>query len=417
MTKHVRFAWWTDEEQGLNGSEFYVNQLSSAQRAAIKGYYNFDMVGSTNGGYFINNLNSATAAPLKAYWTSLNLAPEENTEGQGRSDDYSFQQGGIPTSGYAAGASARKTSAQVSKWGGTANAAYDPCYHSSCDTTNNINATVLNRSADGVAYAVWKQAVGGETPAQDFSLGVSPSAGSAAPGGSASATVNTATVSGAAQTVALSVSGAPSGVTATLSPSSVQSGSSSTLSVQVGSGTAPGTYTLTVTGSGTVSHTTTYTLTVTGGGSCTPRQLVVNGGFENGSSPWTATAGVITNQSGQAPHGGSYKAWFNGYGSTHTDSASQSLAIPSGCASYRLSFFLHIDTDENENVVYDRFTVSVAGQTLASFSNLNANSGYAEKTYDLSAYAGQTVTLKFNGVEDQSLQTSFVVDDVTLQVS
>ncbi|MGN5385387.1 M28 family peptidase [Streptomyces sp. JL7001] len=417
MTKHVRFAWWTDEEQGLNGSEFYVNQLSSAQRAAIKGYYNFDMVGSTNGGYFINNLNSATAAPLKAYWTSLNLAPEENTEGQGRSDDYSFQQGGIPTSGYAAGASARKTSAQASKWGGTANAAYDPCYHSSCDTTNNINATVLNRSADGVAYAVWKQAVGGETPAQDFSVAVSPSAGSAAPGGSTSATVNTATVSGAAQTVALSVSGAPNGVTATLSPSSVQSGSSSALSVQVGASTAPGTYTLTVTGSGTVSHTTTYTLTVTGGGSCTPRQLVVNGGFENGSSPWSATAGVITNQSGQAPHGGSYKAWLNGYGSTHTDSASQSLAVPSGCASYRLGFFLHIDTDEDENVVYDRFTVSVAGQTLASFSNLDANSGYVEKSYDLSAYAGQTVTLKFNGVEDQSLQTSFVVDDVTLQVS
>ncbi len=417
MTKHVRFAWWTDEEQGLNGSRFYVNQLSSAQRSAIKGYYNFDMVGSTNGGYFINNVNSVTAAPLKAYWTSLNLAPEENTEGQGRSDDYSFQQAGIPTSGYAAGASARKTSAQASKWGGTANAAYDPCYHSSCDTTNNINATVLNRSADGVAYAVWKQAVGGETPAQDFSIGVSPAAGTTAPGGSLSATVNTSTVSGAAQTVALSVSGAPAGVSATLSPTSVQSGSSSALSVQVGAGTAPGTYTLTVTGSGTVGHTTTYTLTVTGGGSCTPRQLVVNGGFENGSSPWSATAGVITSQSGQAPHGGSYKAWLNGYGSTHTDSASQSLAIPSGCSTYRLSFFLHIDTDENENVVYDRFTVSVGGQTLETLSNLNANSGYVEKSYNLSQFAGQTVTLKFNGVEDQSLQTSFVVDDVTLQVS
>ncbi|MFD5412987.1 M28 family peptidase [Streptomyces nojiriensis] len=417
MTKHVRFAWWTDEEQGLNGSEFYVNQLSSAQRSAIKGYYNFDMVGSTNGGYFINNVNSTTAAPLKAYWTSLNLAPEENTEGQGRSDDYSFQQAGIPTSGYAAGASARKTSAQATKWGGTANAAYDSCYHSSCDTTNNINATVLNRSADGVAYAVWKQAVGGETPAQDFSIGVSPSAGSAAPGGSASATVNTSTVSGAAQTVALSVSGAPAGVTATLSPTSVQSGSSSALSVQVGASTAPGTYTLTVTGSGTVSHTSTYTLTVTGGGTCTPRQLVTNGGFENGSSPWSATAGVITNQSGQAPHGGSYKAWLNGYGSTHTDSAAQTLTIPSGCSTYRLGFFLHIDTDEDENVVYDRFTVSVAGQTLETLSNLNANSGYAEKSYDLSQFAGQTVTLKFNGTEDQSLQTSFVVDDVTLQVS
>lgn len=417
MTKHVRFAWWTDEEQGLNGSEFYVNQLSSAQRSAIKGYYNFDMVGSTNGGYFINNVNSTTAAPLKAYWTSLNLAPEENTEGQGRSDDYSFQQAGIPTSGYAAGASARKTSAQATKWGGTANAAYDPCYHSSCDTTNNINATVLNRSADGVAYAVWKQAVGGETPAQDFSVAVSPSAGSAAPGGSTSATVNTATVSGAAQTVALSVSGAPAGVTATLSPTSVQSGSSSALSVQVGASTAPGTYTLTVTGSGTVSHTSTYSLTVTGGGSCTPRQLVTNGGFESGSSPWSATAGVITNQSGQAPHGGSYKAWLAGYGSTHTDSAAQTLTIPSGCSTYRLGFFLHIDTDEDENVVYDRFTVSVAGQTLETLSNLNANSGYAEKSYDLSQFAGQTVTLKFTGTEDQSLQTSFVVDDVTVQVS
>ncbi|GGS22673.1 peptidase M28 [Streptomyces nojiriensis] len=417
MTKHVRFAWWTDEEQGLNGSEFYVNQLSSAQRSAIKGYYNFDMVGSPNGGYFINNVNSTTAAPLKAYWTSLNLAPEENTEGQGRSDDYSFQQAGIPTSGYAAGASARKTSAQATKWGGTANAAYDACYHSSCDTTNNINATVLNRSADGVAYAVWKQAVGGETPAQDFSIGVSPSAGSAAPGGSVSATVNTSTVSGAAQTVALSVSGAPAGVTATLSPTSVPSGSSSALSVQVGASTAPGTYTLTVTGSGTVSHTTTYTLTVTGGGTCTPRQLVANGGFENGSSPWSATTGVITNQSGQTPHGGSYKAWLNGYGSTHTDSASQTLTIPSGCSTYRLGFFLHIDTDEDENVVYDRFTVSVAGQTLETLSNLNANSGYVEKSYDLSQFAGQTVTLKFNGTEDQSLQTSFVVDDVTLQVS
>ncbi|WP_229847852.1 M28 family peptidase [Streptomyces melanogenes] len=416
MTKHVRFAWWTDEEQGLNGSKFYVNRLSTTDRAAIKAYYNFDMVGSPNGGYFINNLNSTAGAPLKAYWTSLNLAPEENVEGQGRSDDASFQAAGIATSGYAAGASDRKTSAQAAKWGGTANAAYDSCYHSACDTPSNIGPTVLDRSADGVAYAIWKQAVGGTTPAQDFSIATNPSSGSANPGGSVTSTVNTTTVSGDPQTVALSVSGTPTGVTATLNPTSVQSGSSSTLTVQVGASTAPGTYTLTVTGAGTVSHSTTYTLTV-GGGTCTPRQLVVNGGFENGSSPWTATSGVITNQAGETPHGGSYMAWLNGWGSPRTDSASQSLSIPSGCSSYQLSFFQHIDTDENENVAYDVFTVSVGGQTLATFSNLDANSGYTQKSYDLSAFAGQTVTLKFNGVEDQSLQTSYVVDDVTLQVS
>ncbi|MFE1792539.1 M28 family peptidase [Streptomyces sp. NPDC059525] len=418
MTKHVRFAWWTDEEQGLNGSKFYVGQLSSAQRAAIKGYYNFDMVGSPNGGYFINNLNSTTAAPLKAYWTSLNLAPEENTEGQGRSDDYSFQQAGIPTSGYAAGASARKTSAQASKWGGTANAAYDSCYHSSCDTPSNINATVLDRSADGVAYAIWKQAVGSGTPASDFSLSTSPAAGTAAPGGSVTSTVNTATVSGSPQNVALTVSGAPAGVTATVSPSSVQSGQSATLTVQVAAGTAPGTSTLTVTGTGTTTHSTTYTLTISGGGgSCTPAQVVANGGFENGASPWSATSGVITNQAGEAPHSGAYMAWLNGWGSPHTDSASQSLTLPAGCSSARLAFYLHIDTDETEPTVYDTFTVSVGGQTLETLSNADAGSGYVLKSYDVSQFAGQTVTLQFQGVEDQSLQTSFVVDDVTLQVS
>ncbi|MFJ6698921.1 M28 family peptidase [Streptomyces sp. NPDC091272] len=417
MTKHVRFAWWTDEEQGLNGSEFYVNRLTAAQRSAIKGYYNFDMVGSTNAGYFINNVNSTTAAPLKAYWTSLNLAPEENVEGQGRSDDASFQAVGIPTSGYAAGASARKSAAQAQKWGGTANAAYDSCYHSACDTTSNINATVLDRSADGVAHGIWKTSVGTGTPAQDFSVAVSPAAGSANPGGSATATVSTRTVSGSPQQVALSVSGAPAGVSATLSPASVQSGSSSTLSVQVGATTAAGTYTLTVTGSGTSTRSTTYTLTVGGGTGCTPRQIVTNSGFESGSSGWTASEGVITTQAGQPPHGGSYKAWLNGWGSAHTDSAAQTLTVPAGCASYQLSFFLHIDTDEYENVAYDRFTVQVGGQTLQSFSNVDANSGYAQKTYDLAQFAGQSVTLKFNGTEDQSLQTSFVVDDVTVQVS
>ncbi|MCF3180874.1 M28 family peptidase [Streptomyces polychromogenes] len=418
MTKHVRFAWWTDEEQGLNGSKFYVGRLSSAQRAAIKGYYNFDMVGSPNGGYFINNLDSTTAAPLKAYWTSLNLAPEENTEGQGRSDDYSFQQAGIPTSGYAAGASARKTSAQAAKWGGTANAAYDSCYHSSCDNPNNINATVLDRSADGVAYAIWKQAVGGGTPASDFSLSTSPAAGTAAPGGSLTSAVNTATVSGSPQNVALTVSGAPAGVTATVSPSSVQSGQSATLTVQVAAGTAPGTSTLTVTGTGTTTHSTTYTLTVSGGGgSCTPAQVVANGGFENGASPWSSTSGVITNQAGEAPHSGAYMAWLNGWGSPRTDSASQSLTLPAGCSSARLAFYLHIDTDETEPTVYDTFTVSVGGQTLETLSNADAGSGYVLKSYDVSQFAGQTVTLQFQGVEDQSLQTSFVVDDVTLQVS
>ncbi|MEU0450332.1 M20/M25/M40 family metallo-hydrolase [Streptomyces tendae] len=267
MKNRVRFAWWTDEEQGLNGSDFYARTLSSTERARIKAYYNFDMVGSVNGGYFINNLTSSASAPMREYWTSLGLAPQENVEGQGRSDDYSFQQVGVPTSGYATGASAIKSSTEAAKWGGTAGRSYDPCYHSACDTTSNISATALNRSADGIAYTIWKTAVGdAPNPRDDFSISANPSSGTVEPGNSATVTVNTATTSGDAQNVRLSAAGAPTGVSVGFTPDSVTSGQSSTATVQVAAGTAPGTYTLTLTGTGTVTHTTTYTLTVPGDG-------------------------------------------------------------------------------------------------------------------------------------------------------
>jgi aminopeptidase S len=418
VTKKVRFAWWTDEEQGLNGSRFYVNSLNSTQRGYIKGYYNFDMVGSTNGGYFINRVTSTTAAPLKAYWDSLGLQPEENVEGQGRSDDYYFQQAGIPTSGYAAGASARKSSSQATKWGGTANAAYDSCYHRSCDTTANVSATVLNRAADGVAYALWQLAVGSGTPTNDFSLAVSPTTLTVARGASASATVSTATTSGSAQTVSLSASGAPSGVSVSFSPSSVTSGGSATVTLTASSSATTGTVTVTVTGVGSVTRTANLTLTVTGTGGCSGGQVVGNGGFESGATPWTASSGVITNSGSQPARTGSYKAWLDGYGSSHTDTLSQSVTVPAGCASYTLSFWLHVDTAETTgSTAYDKLTVQVGSTALATYSNLNAASGYAQRTFSVAGFAGQTVTLKFTGTEDSSLQTSFVVDDVTLQAS
>ncbi|WP_229401760.1 M28 family peptidase [Micromonospora okii] len=420
VTKRVRFAWWNGEEQGLQGSKHYVNSLSATQRGYIKGYYNFDMVGSTNGGYFINRLTSTTAAPLKAYWDSLGLAPEENVEGQGRSDDYSFQQAGIPTSGYALGASARKTTAQAAKWGGTASASYDPCYHRACDTTSNIGATGLDRAADGIAYALWNLAVGAGTPTNDFSVSVSPASGSVALGASGTATVLTATTSGSAQSVALSASGAPSGVTVSFSPSSVTSGGSSTMTVTASSTAATGTYTITVTGTGSAAtRTASYSLVVTDGGTgCTGGQVVGNSSFESGTSPWTATSGVITNIASQPARTGSYKAWLNGVGSTNTQTLSQSLTVPAGCATYTLSFWLHVNTAETTtSAAYDKLTVQVGSTTLATYSNLNKATGYVQRTFDAAAYAGQTVTLKFTGVEDASLQTSFVIDDVTLTAS
>lgn len=414
MAARVRFGWWTDEEAGLNGSDFYVRSLTSAQRSAIKAYYNFDMVASPNGGYFINHLNSTAAAPMKAYWDSLNLQPEENTEGAGRSDDYSFEAYSIPTSGYAMGASARKTSAQAAKWGGTAGAAYDGCYHSSCDTTGNINATGLNRSADGVAYTLWKQAVSDTAPANDFSVSASPATGSADPGTSLTTTVSTATTSGSAQTVTLSASGAPSGVTVAFSPASVTSGASSTATVTVGSSVPPGTYNLTITGTGTTTHTAPYTLTVKGAGGCTAAQVLSNGGFESGTAPWTGDTGAIGAFSGQTAHSGTRYAWLAGYGYAATDTISQTVTVPSGCTRATLKYWLHIDTDESGTTAYDTFQVKVDGTAKQTYSNVDAATGYTERTLDLSPYLGRQITLGFTATEDSGLQTSFVVDDATL---
>ncbi|WP_371552405.1 immune inhibitor A [Streptomyces sp. NBC_00554] len=160
-----------------------------------------------------------------------------------------------------------------------------------------------------------------------------------------------------------------------------------------------------------------------GGGTCTAAQLLANPGFESGSSSWTATSGVITTDTGQAARTGSYKAWLNGYGAAHTDTLSQSVTIPSGCAA-TLSFYLHVDTAETTtSTAYDTLKAQVLNSsgtvlaTLATYSNLNAATGYTQRTFDLAGYAGQTVTVKFTGIEGSTLQTSFVIDDTALNVS
>ena len=147
-----------------------------------------------------------------------------------------------------------------------------------------------------------------------------------------------------------------------------------------------------------------------GGGALT------NGGFESGATGWTATSGVITNSTGGVPHAGSWYAWLDGYGTSHTDTLSQTFTVPTGSPSLR--FYNYISTDEVGSTVYDRLTVQVISggvtTTLATYSNVNATSGYVLRTLGLSAFAGQSVTLKFTGTEDSSAATNFLVDDVSV---
>jgi len=98
------------------------------------------------------------------------------------------------------------------------------------------------------------------------------------------------------------------------------------------------------------------------------------------------------------------------------------VTITAGKTTATLQFYLHIDTQERGSTAYDTLTVQLLNssgallKTLATYSNVNAAAGYSLKSFDVSAYIGQAVQVKFTGTEDSSLATSFVLDDVTLNV-
>ncbi len=169
-TKHVRFAFWGAEEQGLLGSTYYVDHLSAADLGAIDLYLNFDMIGSKNYGVFVYNDNAAGNAvrdELTSYFDAEGT-PWEYIDVQGRSDHASFRAEGIPTAGLFSGAEGKKTAAQAAKWGGTAGQAFDACYHAACDSITNLSQASLDLNLDAIGHIIWQQAgVGGDVTPPD----------------------------------------------------------------------------------------------------------------------------------------------------------------------------------------------------------------------------------------------------------
>src|SRR6202020_1050952 len=181
--------------------------------------------------------------------------------------------------------------------------------------------------------------------APNFALSASPASLTVTQGTSGTSTISVTDIGGFTGSVTLSASGLPSGVTATFGTNPATSTSVLTLTASTTATT--GAATVTVTGvSGTLSHSTTIALTVS---SSAATNLIVNGGFETGTTtapPWTLTAGVLNTSASEPPHSGTKDAWLDGYGTTHTDTATQSVTMPSTASTATLTFFLHIDTAE-----------------------------------------------------------------------
>ena len=162
----VRFALWGAEEAGLVGSTYYVNNLSEDELNDIALYLNFDMIGSPNHVFFVYDGDDSDAvgagpgpagsaqieATFERYYGTVST-PFKGTDFSGRSDYGPFIAAGIPSGGLFTGAEGVKTAEEAAIWGGTAGAAYDPCYHLACDTYANVNLQALAINADAVAYA------------------------------------------------------------------------------------------------------------------------------------------------------------------------------------------------------------------------------------------------------------------------
>jgi Zn-dependent M28 family amino/carboxypeptidase len=168
----VRFAFFSAEEEGLLGSEFYAASLTPEELAKISMNLNFDMIASHNYVRFVydgDGSDTPTPGPAGSeqieklfndYFTKLGL-PTDPTALDGRSDYDSFAIRDIPVGGLFSGADSIKTAEQALKYGGTAGEQCDSCYHTACDNMDNLNYTIEKQMLKAIAYAIYTY---GKTP-------------------------------------------------------------------------------------------------------------------------------------------------------------------------------------------------------------------------------------------------------------
>ena len=159
----VRFAFWGGEEDGLYGSQHYVDELSQAEIGQTVANLNVDMAASPNGVRSVHDgdgsdFGHAGPAGSKAMediffrYFQENALTAETTPFDGGSDYDAFLSAGIPGGGLFTGDEKKKSQAQAQSFGGSAGKVLDPCYHEACDTIANTNPELLQEMSGALAY-------------------------------------------------------------------------------------------------------------------------------------------------------------------------------------------------------------------------------------------------------------------------
>ncbi len=177
--------------------------------------------------------------------------------------------------------------------------------------------------------------------------------------------------------------------------------------------------------SGGITKTGSVSVTVVNGseGGSETQELIVNGGFENGTTGWNMS-GPIVGGNAAYPHSGSHYAVLGEVDSC-VDVMYQEITVPADATSVTLSYWLNIYSDEtgSEGDYFAATLMDENGDLLVPLdikSNLDRDSGtgssyYNEATFNLLGYAGETIWVRFAVVMNASGFSSFKLDDVSVQ--
>jgi thermolysin len=149
-------------------------------------------------------------------------------------------------------------------------------------------------------------------------------------------------------------------------------------------------------------------------------ELVENGTFESSAAPWMLNGLAWWTDSGSNAHSGSGYVYMGGKDET-VGSIFADIDIPANAASAALTFALHVQSTETEGTK-DRLIVEVMDPNggvllpIGTYSNADKSSGYAIKgPFDLRAYKGRTIRLRFRATTDARNPTTFRIDSVSIK--